>query len=156
MPIRRRMLLPGALTMALAGRSAAQPAAAGEPVFAERGLAIRGFDPVAYFREGRPVRGGAAHTHAWRGATWRFATAANRDAFVADPVRFAPAYGGFCAFAVAHGYTAPIDPDAFRIVDGRLFLNYDRATQRRWEADIPGHVARGDAAWPALAGRQGR
>jgi YHS domain-containing protein len=122
-------------------------------VFAERGLAVRGTDVVAYFTEGRPVTGQAAFAHDWNGATWRFASAANRDLFAADPARYAPAYGGFCAYAVSEGYTAPIDPAAWRIVEGRLYLNYDRAIQRSWERDIPGRIARADANWPRLAGR---
>jgi hypothetical protein len=122
-------------------------------VFAERGLAVRGTDVVAYFTEGRPVAGRPEFTHAWGGATWRFASAANRDLFAGDPARYAPAYGGFCAYAVSEGYTAPIDPAAWRIVEGRLYLNYDRATQRTWERDIPGRIARADANWPRLAAR---
>ena len=121
-------------------------------VNAERGVAIRGADAVAYHTEGCPVIGRAEFRHDWRGATWHFGSAANRDAFAADPERYAPAYGGFCAWAVAQGYTAPIDPAAWRIVDGRLYLNYDRAVQRRWERDIPGFIRRANAAWPRLAG----
>lgn len=160
MPSRRALLLLpllAAAPFALPGPQA-QPAPppGTEPVFAERGLAIRGTDPVAYFREGRPVAGRAQFTHAWRGATWRFASAANRDAFAAAPETFAPAYGGFCAFAVASGYSAPIDPQAWRIVDGRLFLNYNRSVQRQWEADIPGHIGKGDANWPQVAAGIGR
>lgn len=153
MPItlaRRRVLSAApALGALLVGmKAAAQPR-----WFAEDGVAIRGTDPVAYFREGRPVPGRAEFSHTWQGVTWRFATAANRDAFAADPERYAPAYGGHCAWAVAQGYTAPIDPAAWRIVDGRLFLNYDRSIQRRWERDIPGFIARADANWPALAAK---
>jgi hypothetical protein len=122
-------------------------------VNAEGGVAVRGTDVVAYVTQGRPVAGSAAFTHDWAGATWRFASAAHRDLFAADPQRYAPAYGGFCAFAVSEGYTAPIDPAAWRIVDGRLFLNYDRAVQRRWERDIPGRIARADARWPELSAR---
>jgi YHS domain-containing protein len=127
-----------------------QSAQAGITVFAERGLAIRGYDPVAYFIEARPVRGQAAFTHSWNGATWRFASVANRDRFAAAPADFAPQYGGFCAWAVAHGYEAPIDPQAWKVVGGRLYLNYDRSTQRRWEADMTALIAKGDANWPAL------
>ena len=121
--------------------------------FAEAGVAVRGTDVVAYFTEGRPRPGRPEFEHEWRGARWRFATAAHRDAFAADPARYAPAYGGFCAYAVSEGYTAPIDPAAWKIVEGRLFLNYDRAVQRRWERDIPGRIARADANWPRLAAR---
>jgi len=146
MNLARRCLPAALLPVILAGRASAQGR-----VLAEDGVAIRGFDPVAYFTEGRPVRGSAAFTHEWGGATWRFASAANRDQFAADPGRYAPAYGGFCAFAVSEGYTAPTDPNAWRIVEGRLFLNYDRSVQRRWERDIPGRIARGDANWPRLS-----
>ena len=120
---------------------------------AEGGVAVRGTDVVAYVTEGRPVPGRAAFTQMWQGATWRFASAANRDRFAADPARYAPAYGGFCAYAVSEGYTAPIDPAAWKIVDGRLYLNYDRSVQRRWARDIPGRIARADANWPGLSAR---
>lgn len=151
----RRALLGTAGLLAALAPSAprAQPAAAPEHrhrVFAENGVAIRGFDPVAYFEEGRPVRGNAAFHHAWHGATWHFASARHRDLFATHPERYTPAYGGFCAFAVSEGYTAPIDPKAWRIVDGRLFLNYDRAIQARWERDMPGRIRRGDTNWPRV------
>jgi YHS domain-containing protein len=148
-PTRRALVAGG-----LGGIAAASMPTRAEPNrrwFAEDGVAIRGTDPVAYFRAGRPVAGRAEFTHRWQGATWRFATEANRDAFAADPARCAPAYGGFCAWAVAEGYTAPIDPAAWRIVEGRLYLNYSRSIQRRWERDIAGNIAKADANWPRLA-----
>jgi YHS domain-containing protein len=153
-PTRRAMLwmVPGA-TLAVPLGARFLPSAGAAGVNADDGVAVRGTDVVAYFLQGRPVAGSAAHTHAWRGATWRFASAANRDRFAADPERYAPAYGGFCAYAVSEGYTAPIDPAAWRIVDGRLFLNFDRSVQRRWERDIPGRIARADENWPRLAPR---
>lgn len=145
LPARRLILL---LVLGLATLAGPQVWAR---VNSENGLAIRGYDPVAYFTAGRPMRGSANFTHMWNGSTWRFASAANRDRFAAEPERYAPAYGGFCAFAVSEGYTAPIDPNAWRIVDGRLFLNYDRAIQRRWEQDIPGRISRADTNWPGLS-----
>jgi YHS domain-containing protein len=152
---RRSMLwmVPGAtIAVPLGTRLYAQPAPAA--VNAERGIAVRGTDVVAYFTAGAPVPGRAEFAHDWGGVTWRFASAANRDLFAADPARYAPAYGGFCAYAVSEGYTAPIDPAAWRIVDGRLFLNFDRGVQRRWERDIPGRIARADANWPRVAPRR--
>jgi YHS domain-containing protein len=146
MTSRRGILAILPVTALLAHATAATASA----VFAENGVAIRGADAVAYHTEGRPVAGRAEFTHAWRGPTWRFASAENRDRFAADPERYAPAYGGFCAWAVAQGYTAPIDPAAWRIVEGRLYLNYDRAVQRRWERDIPGFIRRADGNWPRL------
>lgn len=112
--------------------------------------AIEGVDPVAYFAEGRPVKGDRAFEHVWMGATWRFVSQANRDAFAADPARFAPQYGGYCAWAVANGYTASIDPEAWRIVDGKLYLNYSKGVQAKWVKDIPGNIRKADANWPGI------
>jgi YHS domain-containing protein len=125
-------------------------AVAGE-FFESGGVAIRGTDPVAYFKENRAVKGSASFTTTYKGSVFRFASAANRDAFLAAPERYAPRYGGFCAYAVAMGYKASIDPDAFTIVDGRLYLNYDKPTEARWRKDIPGYVRKGDAGWPAVS-----
>ncbi|SEN47111.1 YHS domain-containing (seleno)protein [Palleronia pelagia] len=149
---RRRFLALAASLPALgliAGPLAAQAA---PQVYAEDGIAIDGTDAVAYFTEGRPVPGDPSITHDWGGATWRFASAANRDAFAADPEAYAPQYGGFCAWAVSEGYTASTTPEAWRIVDGKLYLNYSRRIQRRWNRDIPTHISRGDANWPGLMG----
>jgi len=140
----------GAATAALILASAA-PAAAKDPVFTDFwGHAIRGYDPVAYFLQGRPVEGSADFEAEWNGATWRFASAENRARFLEQPEAFAPQYGGYCAWAVSEGYTAPVSPDAWRIVDGKLYLNYDEKVQERWVADIPGHIARADANWPTV------
>ena len=144
----RRAIAP--LVMVVLGL-AAGAAPAIEPVFSTTfGGAIRGYDPVAYFAEGRPVEGKRAHRHEWMGATWSFASAKNRTAFVANPEKFAPRYGGYCAWAVSQGYTASIDPDAWRIVDGALYLNYSLAVREQWEQDIPGHIASADVNWPRL------
>lgn len=143
---RRHIILSGFALMAVPTVLAAQA------VFSEDGVAIRGTDPVAYFTEGRPVEGSAEHAAEWNGATWHFASAENRETFLADPEAYAPQFGGFCAWAVAEGYTASIDPEAWAIVDGRLYLNYSRRIQRRWERDIPGNISRGEVNWPGLRG----
>jgi hypothetical protein len=116
------------------------------------GVAIEGYDAVAYFREERPVEGSRDHTFEWNGATWRFASAGNRDLFAGDPERYAPRYGGYCAWAVSQGYTAGIDPDAWTIHDGKLYLNYSLEVQERWRRDTARNVAKGDANWPKLVG----
>jgi YHS domain-containing protein len=116
-------------------------------------LAIEGTDPVGYFTEGRPVRGDRAHALMWRGVEWRFSSPETLAAFEADPVRYAPQYGGWCAWAVAEGYTAPTTPEAWAVVDGKLYLTHSRSTQRRWKRDIPGNVERANANWPALKQR---
>lgn len=119
-----------------------------------RGLAVKGYDVVAYFVDGRAVPGTAAFEHAVGGVRYRFASAANRDRFAQEPQRYVPQYGGFCAYAVSKGYTADTDPLAWKIVDGRLFLNYDRDVQKIWEQDIPGRIQTGDANWPGLSQRR--
>lgn len=116
-------------------------------------LAVGGHDPVAYFTEGRPVKGDRQFTLKHLGAEWRFASAANRDAFAAAPERYAPQYGGYCAWAVSQNYTASGDPQFWKIVDGKLYLNYDAEVQKRWERDIPGFIAKADRHWPAVLGQ---
>jgi len=113
-------------------------------------IAIEGYDPVAYFTLGEPVKGNEAYEHVWMGARWRFASAEHRDAFAADPERFAPQYGGYCSWAVSQGYTAGIDPKAWRIVDGKLYLNYSPKVQRRWAQNLEATIAKADANWPAI------
>ena len=112
--------------------------------------AIKGYDPVAYFTQGGPAKGKGAHSHEWMGATWYFANAENRDLFAGDPETYAPQYGGYCAYAVSQGYTAKIDPDAWKIVDDKLYLNFSLKVQKIWEKDIPGYIAAADENWPKI------
>ena len=114
------------------------------------GVAVHGTDVVAYFTDGKVVAGSDAFETTWNGATWQFASAEHRDRFAAEPTRYAPQYGGYCAWAVSQGYTADGDPESWKIVDGKLYLNYNREVQQRWEADIPGLVGKADANWPDL------
>jgi YHS domain-containing protein len=114
------------------------------------GTAIEGYDPVAYFEEGKPVEGDSDYTHEWMGATWYFASAANRDLFAADPQKYAPQYGGYCAWAVANGYTAKIDPQAWAVVDDKLYLNYSLDVQKQWQQDVPGNITKADGNWPGI------
>jgi YHS domain-containing protein len=125
-------------------------ASAGE-FFEKDGVALRGYDPVAYFKVDKPVKGSAEYKAEFKGSSFYFASSGNRDAFVADPAKYAPQYGGFCAFGTAGGYKAAIDPDAFTIVDGKLYLNYNSAVQRQWSADIPGFIAKADKNWPEVS-----
>lgn len=129
----------------------ALPVQAGGVIHTSWGKAIDGYDPVAYFTEGKPREGSSQFTHKWMGATWRFASAKNRDAFAASPEKYAPQYGGYCAWAVSQGYTASTDPNAWKIVDGKLYLNYSLGVQRQWEqGGIPKLIQQGDANWPGL------
>jgi YHS domain-containing protein len=113
-------------------------------------LAVGGFDAVAYFKAGRPVAGNDQFSTQYKGVTWRFASKENLDAFVASPMAYAPQYGGYCAWAVAQGYTASGDPQFWKIVNGKLYLNYDRSVQAKWEKDIPGFITKADKNWPGV------
>lgn len=129
----------------------ALPAFAAKPAYyAKDGVVIGGYDPVAYFTDAKPVKGSADHALDWDGATWHFASAANKDAFMADPAKYAPQYGGYCAYAVSKGATAKTEPEAWHIVDDKLYLNFDLDVQKVWLQDVPGNVAKANANWPAV------
>lgn len=113
-------------------------------------LAVGGYDAVAYFKAGRPTPGNAQFSTEFKGATWRFASKENLDAFRANPAAYAPQYGGYCAWAVSQGYTASGDPQFWKIVNGKLYLNYDGSVQAKWEKDIPGFIAKAEKNWPGV------
>lgn len=129
------------------------PARAAEPpVFQTSGIAINGVDPVAYFTQDGPVQGDMTLSADHNGARFLFATVDNRDVFIGDPDRYAPVFGGYCAYAVSRAYIAPTRPDAWSIVDGRLYLNANLRIRRRWLRDVPGNIAKGQANWPSVLG----
>lgn len=141
-----RMLF--ATTLALALSTSAQAA---DPVNKTLfGIAIKGYDPVAYFTMNQPLKGSKEFSVDWNGATWRFANQDHLDLFRAQPEKYAPQYGGYCAWAVSQNKTASIDPDAWKIVDGKLYLNYSLDIQETWEADTDGNIKKADANWPNL------
>ena len=115
-----------------------------------KGVAVKGYDVVAYFTQSRPVKGSAAFAHSWMGATWWFASAQDRDQFAASPEKFAPQYGGYCAYGVSQGHTVEIDPEAWRIIEGKLYLNYSKSVQQKWVQDVPGNITKADQNWPKL------
>jgi YHS domain-containing protein len=116
------------------------------------GIAIKGFDPVAYFTMGRPVKGSEQFTYEWKGARWLFSSGEHLDLFTADPEKYAPKYGGYCAYAVSQGTTADIDPDSWSIVDGKLYLNLNKDVQKLWSGDMKGYIEKADRNWPAVIG----
>jgi len=123
---------------------------AADSIYNQDGLAIGGYDPVAYFTLGRPVWGRSNITHTWKNVTWQFDSEKHRDAFAANPEKYAPQYGGYCAYAAAKGSLAPTDARAWAIVDGKLYLNYSPAIQERWKSNMFGYISRADKKWPAL------
>ncbi len=121
--------------------------------FEQKGVAIKGTDPVAYFTEEQAVKGNSQFSHQWGNTTWWFASAENRDLFIENPAKYAPQYGGFCAWAVSNNYTAPIDPDAWTIVEGKLYLNYDKNIQKKWSKNMTNNILKADSNWPNIAAK---
>ena len=122
----------------------------------DAGRAIRGYDAVAYFSDGQPQPGSAAFSHDWKGAVWLFASAAHRDAFAADPERYAPQFGGYCAYAISKGHALEARPEVWSIVDDRLYLNLGPGAQSLWREDVPGNIARATNNWPGALVDPGR
>ncbi len=113
-------------------------------------LANRGFDSVAYFTESKAIQGRSRFSYEYGGATWHFASAANRDLFAHNPQRYAPQYGGYCAYAVSQGALADGDPRLWKIVNGKLYLNLNKRIQRTWKAGITGYITKADNNWPKV------
>ncbi len=145
MPVRHRIAL-GLLGLLLAS----QLALAGE-FFEVDGVALRGYDPVAYFEVGQPTPGLPAFSHSYKGSTFQFASEANLKKFVADPEKYAPQYGGFCALGTANGYKVKTEPDAFKVVDGKLYFNYNRKVLEMWTQDQAGYISRANKNWPEVS-----
>lgn len=139
----RNLLHPTLVASSLLFATAAM---AGE-IFTPDGVAIHGYDPVSYFTDGKPVRGSAAFTSIYKGATFRFVSQAHRDIFATDPEHYSPQYGGFCAYGTARGYKATTEPQAFSIVDGKLYLNYDDEVAKNWSSDRQAFIERADENW---------
>jgi YHS domain-containing protein len=112
------------------------------------GIALKGYDPVAYLSDSKPVKGSSEYAYDWRGATWQFASAENRDRFASDPETFAPQFGGFCSFAVSKGFTADVSSDAWHIEEGRLYLFADQNFRDKWVAGLgEGSLQQSSAKW---------
>lgn len=146
-----RIFAPALLLFGLSFPAAAREAEVHTGVFSS--LAMGGYDAVSYFTTGKPLQGDARFELSYKGATWRFVSQQNAEAFRANPAAYAPQYGGYCAWAVSQGYTASGDPLVWNIVNGRLYLNYNKSVQANWSTDIPGHIARADRNWPGVLGK---
>jgi YHS domain-containing protein len=144
------MILAATLLVACAGVSGA-----GAVNVDGNGLALQGYDPVAFHTESEALPGEAAITAEHEGATYRFATAANRDLFLEDPARYAPAYGGYCAYGVAKGGLYPVEIDTWQIVEGRLMLNYDDEVSHKFDRKRAAFVEKADSSWPRLVAEAG-
>ena len=124
------------------------PVLAADAIYSNWQGAIAGQDPVAYHTAGKPVKGVSNFTTEWKGAKWYFVSAENRDRFAAEPEKFAPQYGGYCAYGVAKGSAAKIDPEAWHIVRGKLYLNYSKGIQKKWVDNQVKYITAADKNWP--------
>jgi len=151
--LQRRSLAAMVAGVAIITGSPAQ--AASSAIFTPiSGLALDGYDTVAFFTQGRPARGDARFEGIWQGARWRFSTQDHLNRFLAEPARFAPQYGGYCAWAVgARNALAASDARYWRIVGGKLYVNFDASVQAQWVRDIPGFILAADRNWPAILTR---
>lgn len=150
MSLSRRSLIAGCFSL-VAATAFSSTAVFARKVFTSSGVAIRGYDPVAYFKVSKPVKGSSSFTTKWNGSTWRFSSQANLDAFKASPAKYAPAYGGYCAWAMSQGRVATTIPQAWDIKGGRLYLNYDLNIRKRWRTNIPKHIKLANAKWPRVS-----
>lgn len=112
--------------------------------------AIRGYDTVAYFTDGKPVKGTDKFVHEWMGAKWQFASQDHLDKFKADPAKYAPQYGGYCAYGIANGNIVKIEPDQWSVIDGKLYLNYDADISKKWKKDTAGYIRKADNSFDKL------
>ena len=158
-PHPRRLFLATVVLAASAAALLASPAHAYDENSASSvnvdasGLALKGHDPVAYFSAATPMLGKERFSAKHQGASYRFVSAANCDTFVANPAKYALAYGGFCAMGVALEKKLDVDPQAWCVVDGRLYLNVNKDVQKRWLDDVPGNLATAEKNWPRLKDR---
>lgn len=120
------------------------------------GVGLREYDPVAYFTENKAVKGSPQFQSSSNGVIYYFASDQNKTLFDANPTKYAPQFGGFCAWAVSRGYTAPIDPNAFQIVNGRLLLQYSLRVRKDFSQDTEGNLRKADANWPGIVEKKGK
>ena len=132
---------------------------AGEKILVNRnedGVALQGYDAVAFFTDNKPVKGKPEIQSIYKGARYYFATTEHKQLFDGDPAKYEPQFGGFCAYGVSQGHTVPIEIDAFQIVIGRLLMQYDKGIRDRFNKDTQGNLKKADSNWPGLVEKQGR
>ena len=136
--------------LALTTLFSAQAIAKGPVYTSFTGKAIKGYDVVAYFTENKPVKGSKEFSYEWNSATWLFSSSENLAKFKAAPENFAPQYGGYCAYAVSQGYTASVDPTQFTVLDGKLYLNYNKSVNKKWTANRDAFIVDANNNWPGI------
>ena len=149
----RRHICMGLTALGISSIMPATATAQKPEIFSNNGVAIRGYDPVAYFVAGEPQKGSQSFETTYKGTIWRFVNAENLSRFTSEPEKYAPQYGGYCAWAVSLGYTASIHPDAWSIENDKLYLNYSKSVRRQWLRDKENRIILADGNWPAVLDR---
>ena len=124
------------------------------PIFEKSGKAIRGYDPVSYFTENKPVEGKDEFVFNWNNVNWHFSTQQNLNLFKANPGKYAPQYGGYCAYGLSNGYKASTSPDAWTIVNGKLYLNYSKSVRDSWDKNRSERIQKADKFWPDVKNKE--
>jgi YHS domain-containing protein len=122
-------------------------------IFAPGGKAIKGYDPVAFFKESKPVKGADSLSYTWKEATWLFSSRQNLEAFKANPDKYAPQYGGYCAYGLSQGHKAPTQTDTWTVVNDKLYFNYNSKVKELWTKDEPALIKTADEKWPEIKGQ---
>ncbi|MCW8879130.1 MAG: YHS domain-containing protein [Kangiellaceae bacterium] len=117
------------------------------PIYQDEGVAIEGFDTVAYFEQDKAVKGNRNFSYSYKGSIWNFSSEENRTKFINNPDKFAPEYGGYCAYAMSKGLVVSSDPEAYTLHDGKLYLNYSFSVRNTWRKDIPAYLAKSEINW---------
>ncbi len=146
----KHLLITAGLLLALVLGAVAQKAS----VFNKNGVAIGGYDVVAFFTDNKPVLGSASFAYQWQDVNWYFANQGHLDSFKLSPEKYAPQYGGYCAYGTAEGHKAPTEIDTWKIVDGRLFFNYNKGVQKLWLKDQEGFIKKADEQWPLIKDKE--
>ncbi|MEM1422277.1 MAG: YHS domain-containing (seleno)protein [Pseudomonadota bacterium] len=154
MSMNRRHVIAAALGVACAAVAGGpQVARAETPTWADLwGYALRGYDPVAYFTRGEAVEGDPEHRLEWRGVMWSFASAEHKAMFEADPERFAPQFGGYCAWSMMQGRRSSVDPHAWDVIDGKLYMNFSPGMQAAWREEMARNIAEAEKQWAQIVG----
>ena len=126
----------------------------GQAVFTLKGVAIRGYDPVAYFTDSKAVKGSKKFSYTWLGTEWRFRDKGNLEQFKSDPEKYAPQFGGYCAYGVSENHKSPTDPDAFTVVNEKLYLNYSIMVKELWTGDREKHIVNAEKNWVELKNKE--
>jgi YHS domain-containing protein len=146
----KNLFIPTRSLLIIVGVLFSMAAFSQQEIYSKANQAISGYDPVAYFKESKPVKGTDQFSYVWKGGVWNFSSQENLDAFKSTPERYAPQFGGYCAYGVADGHKAPTSPDAWTIVEGKLFLNYNKDVRELWSKDQRNFIKKANENWPEV------